>query len=44
MLSLAGIDGEGLPDRMAEVNGILDALPAHIREKLLLTYVNNLFD
>ena len=44
MLALAGIKGEGLPDRMAEVNGILDALPPVIREKLLLTYVNNLFD
>jgi hypothetical protein len=43
MLALAGIGGEGMPGHMAEINGILDALPAGAREKLLITFVNNLF-
>jgi len=43
MLALAGIRDEGLPDRMAEINGVLDALPAGVREQLLITFVNNLF-
>ena len=43
MLALAGIRDEGLPDRMAEINGVLDALPAGVREQLLIAFVNNLF-
>ena len=43
MLALAGIRAEGLPDRMAEINDVLDALPAGAREKFLITFVNNLF-
>jgi len=43
MLALAGIGGEGMPERMADINGILDALPAESREKLLVAFVNNLF-
>jgi sphinganine-1-phosphate aldolase len=44
MLALAGLgDGDGLPHRMADVNGILDALPAKMRERLLTIFVNELF-
>jgi hypothetical protein len=43
MLALVGIGTEGLPERMADINGVLDALPADAREKLLVAFVNNLF-
>ncbi len=43
LLAMAGIGAGGLPERMAPVNGILNALPAEIREKLLIAYFNELF-
>jgi len=43
MLKLAGIDSGTLPQRMAEINEIMDFLSPEIREKLLVEYVNNLF-
>ncbi|WDP89073.1 MAG: aspartate aminotransferase family protein [Desulfobacter sp.] len=43
LLAMAGIDGEGLPDRMADINGILDVLDAGAREKILTSFVNDLF-
>ncbi len=43
MLQLAGINGEALPERMAEINEIMDFLSPEIREQLLIEYVNNLF-
>ena len=43
MLALAGIGDTGMPERMADINGVLDALPAPVREKLLIAFVNNLF-
>ncbi len=43
LLVMAGIGGEGLPERMADVNGVLDALPADAREKILKSFVNDLF-
>jgi sphinganine-1-phosphate aldolase len=43
LLALAGIGAGGLPERMAAINGILDALPADTREMLLVAFVNNLF-
>ena len=43
MLALVGIGTEGMPERMADINGVLDALPADAREKLLVAFVNNLF-
>ncbi len=43
MLGMANIDGSGLPTRMAEINEILNALPADLRERLLAEYVNILF-
>lgn len=43
ILAMAGIDGVGLPGKMAEINQILDALPPQVRGELLKEYVNRLF-
>jgi glutamate/tyrosine decarboxylase-like PLP-dependent enzyme len=43
MLGMAGIQGTALPARMAEINDVLNALPAPLREKLLVEYLNELF-
>ncbi|MEA3231719.1 MAG: aspartate aminotransferase family protein, partial [Thermodesulfobacteriota bacterium] len=43
LLAVAGLEGQGLPDRMADINGVLDELPAEAREKILVSYVNDLF-
>jgi sphinganine-1-phosphate aldolase len=37
---LAGLTGEGLPERMAALNTLLDLLPASVRDELLTVYVN----
>jgi glutamate/tyrosine decarboxylase-like PLP-dependent enzyme len=43
MLQMAGVSGESLPGRMAEINEVLNALPVPLREKLLVEYLNELF-
>lgn len=43
MLAMAGITSGGLPQRMALVNEVLNALPAPAREQILITYFNELF-
>ena len=44
MLGAVGLgDGASLPDDMAEINAILDALPPALREKLLLAFLNDLY-
>jgi selenocysteine lyase/cysteine desulfurase len=43
LLAMAGLKGQGLPDRMADINGVLDELPAEAREKILISFVNDLF-
>jgi sphinganine-1-phosphate aldolase len=43
MLGMAGVQGTGLPGRMADINEILNALPAPLRERLLVEYMNLLF-
>jgi sphinganine-1-phosphate aldolase len=44
MLTLAGLGrGDDLPERMAPVNRILNALPASLREQLVLEYLNGLY-
>jgi hypothetical protein len=43
LLGMAGVNGSTLPDRMAEVNEVLNALPVALREKLLVEYLNQLF-
>jgi glutamate/tyrosine decarboxylase-like PLP-dependent enzyme len=42
MLGLAGIQGAALPERMAGINEILNALPAQLREKLVTEFMNEL--
>ena len=43
MLGMAGMTGVDLPERMAEINEVLNALPVPLREKLLVEFLNNLF-
>jgi len=43
MLGMAGMSGVDLPDRMAEINEVMDVIPPAFREKLLMTFVNELF-
>ncbi len=43
LYQMAGIDGESLPDDMALVNTILNALPPEASEQLLSEYFNDLF-
>jgi hypothetical protein len=43
LLAMSGAAGNALPDRMAEVNEVLNALPVPIREKLLVGYLNTLY-
>jgi hypothetical protein len=43
LLAMAGIQGTGLPGRMAEINEVLNALPVPLRERLLVEYLNELF-
>ncbi len=43
MLGMAGVDGTSLPGRMAEINEVLNALPVPLREKLLVEYLNELY-
>lgn len=43
MLGMAGIQGSALPERMAEINEILNALPVPLRERLLTEYLNDLY-
>jgi hypothetical protein len=42
MLGMAGIQGVALPERMAAINEVLNALPATLREKLLTEFMNEL--
>lgn len=43
LLELAEIGGNGFPDKMAQINEMLNALPAAFRERLLVEYTNNIF-
>jgi hypothetical protein len=43
LMAMAGLKGQGLPNRMADINGVLDELPVEAREKILVSFVNDLF-
>lgn len=43
MLGMAGIQGNQLPERMADINEILNALPVSLRERLLIEFLNDLY-
>jgi sphinganine-1-phosphate aldolase len=42
-LALAGVQGTALPDKLATINTLLDALPAAAREAALLAFLNDLY-
>jgi sphinganine-1-phosphate aldolase len=42
MLGMAGVQGAQLPQRMAEINEVLNALPAALRERVLTEFLNGL--
>lgn len=43
MLAMAGIAGGELPERMAEINEVLNALPGELTARVLTEFVNDLF-
>lgn len=43
MMAAAGVADGVLPVRMADINGVLDALPARVREQVLTVFVNDMF-
>jgi sphinganine-1-phosphate aldolase len=43
LLGMAGVEGAALPGRMAEINEVLNALDAPLRERLLIEYLNELY-
>ena len=44
LLGMAGVSDGALPKRMAEINEILNALPSNLRERLLIGFINDLFN
>jgi glutamate/tyrosine decarboxylase-like PLP-dependent enzyme len=43
LMAAAGVTDGALPARMADINGVLDLLPAHLREQALTAVVNEMF-
>ena len=43
MLAMVGAGGTDLPDRMGPINEVLDALPRPIGKRLLIGFINELF-
>ncbi|MCA9523815.1 MAG: hypothetical protein KC609_22755, partial [Myxococcales bacterium] len=43
LLGMAGIRGTDLPKRMAEINGLIDAMPPRLSEAILADFVNQMF-
>jgi glutamate/tyrosine decarboxylase-like PLP-dependent enzyme len=43
LMALAGIQGSALPDEMATINEVLDALPDELANVLLIDYFNELY-
>ena len=44
LLPLAGLEpGAGLPERMAGINALMEAMPARLRERLLIEFLGMLF-
>ncbi len=42
LLAGAGVDGLLLPDRMADINDLLQALPVGLRQRVLIRFINHL--
>lgn len=43
LMSFVGIDGVELPERMAPINEVLNALPPNVREDMLVRFLNQLY-
>ena len=43
LLAFVGIDGATVPERMAPVNEVLNALPPRTREQMLIKFLNEIF-
>ena len=43
LMAAAGVSDGALPSRMADINGVLDLLPAQTRETVLTVFVNDMF-
>jgi glutamate/tyrosine decarboxylase-like PLP-dependent enzyme len=43
LLGMAGLRDSALPERMADINEVLNALPVPLREKLLVEFANQLY-
>ncbi|MCA9636254.1 MAG: aspartate aminotransferase family protein [Myxococcales bacterium] len=43
MMAMGGISASALPERMAEINQVLNALPIRVRELLLVEFMNELY-
>ncbi|MCC6215657.1 MAG: aminotransferase class V-fold PLP-dependent enzyme [Polyangiaceae bacterium] len=43
LMAMAGIGGSGLPERMADINRVLEALPAPLTERVLRAFLNDLY-
>jgi hypothetical protein len=43
LLAMAGLEGSGTPDRMAEINSMLAAAPPPLRERLLVEFLGVLY-
>jgi hypothetical protein len=43
LAAIAGIEGAQLPERMAGINTVLNALPAELRDRLLLQFFDDLY-
>ena len=42
LMGMAGVQGTALPERMAAINGLLDALPPELADKVLTAFFTNL--
>lgn len=43
ILAMGGIQGTALPERMAPINAVMEALPDHLADRLLIEYFNVLY-
>ncbi|MBN2284460.1 MAG: aspartate aminotransferase family protein [Deltaproteobacteria bacterium] len=43
LMGMVGVEGNQLPESMADINEILNILPAELRERVLIHFINELF-
>ena len=43
MLAMVGIQGTHLPERLAQINSLMNQLPANVAEQILIEYFNDLY-